>query len=512
MIQTIDHLRARVSGYAVGLLALSAPILWALGLAMGNGGAIEAALMAAIAGLVWLERRRDPSGIGVRLAASAGLAVAVAAAVWLMRGHAWQTDGHMAFFAAFALTTLFCDWRPIVLYAGLIAVHHLGLNFALTAAVFPGDASLGRVMLHAVILIAQAVPMIWMAAVLSRLFAASEASLRLAQAAQTEAEGRAAEISSQRAETVAIIARLSVGLKAMSTGDLRQTIDDPFGAEYDTLRQDFNETARQLRQLICQVVGSSAEIHKLSGEMQRASANLSTRTVAQAATLEETAAALEELTGSVREAADTARTVEGAMGETRTEAEESGRIVRDAITAMDAIQTSASAITQIIGVIDDIAFQTNLLALNAGVEAARAGEAGKGFAVVASEVRALAQRSSQAAREIKDLIGSSTDQILQGVDHVNRTGTALERVVERVSRMAGLVSNIAAAAAEQARGLSEINTGVAQLDQVTQQNAAMAEQAGMTTQQLNARADALADLVARFRTEAGDEDRWEAAA
>jgi hypothetical protein len=236
--------------------------------------------------------------------------------------------------------------------------------------------------------------------------------------------------------------------------------------------------------------------------MHRASDNLSSRTVAQAATLEETAAALEELTGSVREAADTARTVEGAMGETRTEAEESGRIVRDAITAMDAIQTSASAITQIIGVIDDIAFQTNLLALNAGVEAARAGEAGKGFAVVASEVRALAQRSSQAAREIKDLIGSSTDQILQGVDHVNRTGTALERVVERVSRMAGLVSNIAAAAAEQARGLSEINTGVAQLDQVTQQNAAMAEQAGMTTQQLNARADALADLVARFRTDA----------
>jgi methyl-accepting chemotaxis protein len=303
-----------------------------------------------------------------------------------------------------------------------------------------------------------------------------------------------------------------VGLRALSTGDLSQSIDEAFGDDYDTLRQDFNETAHHLRQLIQQVIGSSTDIHKLTGDMHRASDNLSTRTVAQAATLEETAAALEELTGSVREAADTARTVEGAMGETRTEAEESGRIVRDAVTAMDAIQTSAGHITQIIGVIDDIAFQTNLLALNAGVEAARAGEAGKGFAVVASEVRALAQRSSQAAREIKDLIGSSTDQILQGVDHVNRTGTALERVVDRVGRMAGLVSNIAAAAAEQARGLSEINTGVAQLDQVTQQNAAMAEQAGMTTQQLNARADALADLVARFKIRADDEDRWEEAA
>jgi methyl-accepting chemotaxis protein len=312
-----------------------------------------------------------------------------------------------------------------------------------------------------------------------------------------------AEQDRLRAAAQGVIARLGVGLRALSTGDLSQSIDEAFGDDYDTLRQDFNETAHHLRQLIQQVIGSSTDIHKLTGDMHRASDNLSTRTVAQAATLEETAAALEELTGSVREAADTARTVEGAMGETRTEAEESGRIVRDAVTAMDAIQTSAGHITQIIGVIDDIAFQTNLLALNAGVEAARAGEAGKGFAVVASEVRALAQRSSQAAREIKDLIGSSTDQILQGVDHVNRTGTALERVVDRVGRMAGLVSNIAAAAAEQARGLSEINTGVAQLDQVTQQNAAMAEQAGMTTQQLNARADALADLVARFRTETG---------
>jgi methyl-accepting chemotaxis protein len=316
----------------------------------------------------------------------------------------------------------------------------------------------------------------------------------------------------QRANAQDVIDRLKDGLQRVAEGDLSPRITEPLDAQYDALRVNFNQALDELCAIITRVVEASGGIHGLSGDMHRASDNLSSRTVAQAATLEETAAALEELTGSVREAADTARTVEGAMGETRTEAEESGRIVRDAITAMDAIQTSASAITQIIGVIDDIAFQTNLLALNAGVEAARAGEAGKGFAVVASEVRALAQRSSQAAREIKDLIGSSTDQILQGVDHVNRTGTALERVVERVSRMAGLVSNIAAAAAEQARGLSEINTGVAQLDQVTQQNAAMAEQAGMTTQQLNARADALADLVARFRTEASAEDRWEEAA
>jgi methyl-accepting chemotaxis protein len=206
----------------------------------------------------------------------------------------------------------------------------------------------------------------------------------------------------------------------------------------------------------------------------------------------------------VREAANTAAKVETEMRTARTEAEESGRIVTSAVAAMGEISRSAQHITQIIGVIDDIAFQTNLLALNAGVEAARAGEAGKGFAVVASEVRALAQRSSQAAREIKDLIGSSTEHIHRGVDQVNKTGEALSTVVGRVADMAQMVSAIAAAAAEQSRGLSEINSGVAQLDQVTQQNAAMAEDAGNANLSLSQQADALARLVARFRTARGE--------
>ncbi len=303
-------------------------------------------------------------------------------------------------------------------------------------------------------------------------------------------------------EAQRVIDALGVGLRELSDGNLTHRIDQPFSADYDALRQDFNDTLDRLRAVIAQVVEATQGIHKLSADMNLASENLSTRTVAQAATLEETAAALEELTSSVREAAETAGHVEGAMGETRAGVEDSGRIVRGAVEAMGEIETSAGQITQIIGVIDDIAFQTNLLALNAGVEAARAGEAGKGFAVVASEVRALAQRSSQAAREIKTLIGNSAEQIRRGVDQVNLTGTALEKVVGRAAEMARMVSTIAASAAEQARGLSEINIGVAQLDQVTQQNAAMAEEAGGTTHQLNRQADALAALVARFRMEA----------
>ena len=303
-------------------------------------------------------------------------------------------------------------------------------------------------------------------------------------------------------EAQQVIDALGTGLRKLADGDLGHHIDRTFSGDYDALRQDFNDTLLRLRQVIAQVVEVTGGIHRLSGDMSHASENLSTRTVAQAATLEETAAALEELTSSVREAAETAAHVEEAMGETRRGVEDSGRIVRGAVEAMGEIEASAGQITQIIGVIDDIAFQTNLLALNAGVEAARAGEAGKGFAVVASEVRALAQRSSQAAREIKALIGNSADQIRRGVDQVNLTGTALEQVVDRAAEMARMVSTIAASAAEQSRGLSEINIGVAQLDQVTQQNAAMAEDAGHTIGQMSQRAEGLAQLVAHFRVAA----------
>jgi methyl-accepting chemotaxis protein len=208
----------------------------------------------------------------------------------------------------------------------------------------------------------------------------------------TQARDQAA--TEARAARDHAVETLREALAALSDGDLACRIDSGFPAELDRLREDFNRAIARIAETVTEVVSASASIRISADGLGTSAADLSRRTETQAATLEETAAALEELTGSVREAADKARTVEGAMGETRTEAEESGRIVRAAVTAMDAIQTSATAITQIIGVIDDIAFQTNLLALNAGVEAARAGEAGKGFAVVASEVRALAQRSS----------------------------------------------------------------------------------------------------------------------
>jgi methyl-accepting chemotaxis protein len=308
-----------------------------------------------------------------------------------------------------------------------------------------------------------------------------------------------------QAEGRAVIAALGEGLRDLAAGDLTRRITQEFGTEYEPLRRDFNEAMHQLSGLIANLVGAGDTIHRMSEDISRASNELSQRTEAQAATLEETAAALEQMTASVRSASENAQEVEKAMGEARSEAEQSGRIVAGAVAAMNEIETSSGQIAQIIGVIDDIAFQTNLLALNAGVEAARAGEAGKGFAVVASEVRALAQRSSQAAKEIKTLIGTSTEQIHRGVAQVNATGSALTTVVEQVARMAQLVSSIASGAIEQSQGLTEINIGVSALDRVTQQNAGMAEKVGSASQELNNQAGGLAAAVARFRVAAGAE-------
>ena len=200
----------------------------------------------------------------------------------------------------------------------------------------------------------------------------------------------------------------------------------------------------------------------------------------------------------MRKTAEGAKEARDAVGSARADAERSGVVVRDAVAAMSEIESSAQQISQIIGVIDEIAFQTNLLALNAGVEAARAGDAGRGFAVVASEVRALAQRSADAAKEIKALISASSQQVERGVDLVGETGKVLERIVTQVTQINGVVTEIAASAEEQSTGLQEVNTAVNQMDQVTQQNAAMVEEATAASHALTQEADTLSRLIARF--------------
>ena len=307
-----------------------------------------------------------------------------------------------------------------------------------------------------------------------------------------------AEQTSLRQEGDHVIGILGAGLRNLSEGNLSQTIDQPFQPTYEPLRLHFNHTIDNLNALMSRVVAASEGILSRASEIRRGSEDLAARTENQAATLEETAAALEEMTASVNIAAENAREVERVVLNARSDVEASGKVVQGAVCAMNEIESSSGQISLIIGVIDDIAFQTNLLALNAGVEAARAGEAGRGFAVVASEVRALAQRSSSAAKEIKALIGASTQHVHSGVQQVDGAGKALAAVVAQVAQISQLVSTIAAGAHEQAQGLNEINLGVAQLDQVTQHNAAMVEQSGGATQALNEEVIGMTELVGRF--------------
>ena len=307
---------------------------------------------------------------------------------------------------------------------------------------------------------------------------------------------RQARETRERQDTA--MASISRALSDLAQGDLRVRISEPLAPEFEQLRADFNATASALESAIANVAGSAVGIGGSCDEIGQASDDLSRRTEQQAASLEQTAAAVEELTASVLRASEGAHVAAQKVIAARKEAENSGSIMQDAVRAMAGIEKSSREISQIIGVIDEIAFQTNLLALNAGVEAARAGDAGRGFAVVAQEVRGLAQRSAEAAKEIKGLIQTSSSQVDDGVKLIDETGKVAERIVRQVVEIDMLVAEMASSTKEQSTGLSEINTAVSQMDQATQQNAAMVEQTTAAVHSLRAEAAELVRSIAGF--------------
>ncbi len=324
-----------------------------------------------------------------------------------------------------------------------------------------------------------------------------------ATASRDAADGERRRNEAERIETAqaqeTVVAALGAGLEHLAEGDLSYRIDQPFAAEYAKLKDDFNRAITSLTDTMRQIATNTESMKAGSGEISQAADDLASRTEQQAASVEETATALDELTATVKQTAESARLASQATSHVKAEADQSTQIVRDAVLAMGGIEKSAQEISQIVGVIDEIAFQTNLLALNASVEAARAGDAGKGFAVVASEVRALAQRSASAAKEIKTLIDASTVEVEKGVTLVGQTGGALQRMAEEIGKATSLVAEIANAAQEQASGLQEVNTAVNEMDQATQQNAAMAEESTAAAHSLSQEADKLAGVVSRFR-------------
>ncbi|QDO96977.1 HAMP domain-containing protein [Ferrovibrio terrae] len=298
----------------------------------------------------------------------------------------------------------------------------------------------------------------------------------------------------------AMTGELATITTALADGDVTKHVEGDYAGVFGTLKDSVNRMADTLKDFAGRLRNASSAVRDASGEISAGSQDLAQRTESQAASIEETAASMHEITATVKQNADNAQAANQLAGAARQTAEKGGRIVTDAVTAMNGIEQSAQKISDIVGLIDEIAFQTNLLALNASVEAARAGEAGKGFAVVAQEVRALAQRSASASKDIKGLIQESNAQVRSGAGLVQQTGSSLDEIVNAVKKVADIVAEIAAASREQATGLDQINTAVASMDETTQRNGALVEETSAAAQALSGQAHELNELVGFFRT------------
>lgn len=303
-------------------------------------------------------------------------------------------------------------------------------------------------------------------------------------------------------ETATVVATMSEALSELESGNLTCDITTAFASDYETLRGNFNNGLANLRDMMSGVVGAAQNVDQYSNEQKSAATVLEARTEAAGATLEKTARAVEHLSAGMSATSDRATRMDSAMRSARDEAENSRTVVSSAVGAMDQIKTASDEISQIIVVIEDIAFQTNLLALNAGVEAARAGEAGSGFAVVASEVRALAQRAAYAAGKIQALTAASEDHVANGVSMVARAGEALSSIIAQVGAVSELITEISEGVSSQASDLDDVNAAMRELDGMTQQNTAMAEEAAAASQMLQGEAHSLTEIVARFEMDA----------
>jgi methyl-accepting chemotaxis protein len=471
-----------------------------------------------------------------------------------LAGHAWQVDSHMVYFAVLASAMVMNDKRAIIASAATIVVHHLSLSVFLPSLIYPTVdlfENIERTLFHGAVVVVETIAILIAITVRQRLDMQSEKdraslsdAMKRAEQQQRKAEAvsveaiearRAAEAAIadtqealERAEQEAkranqidtdarkmaaaederrvalaeeqkqVVEALRSALKRLSKKDLKTHIATAFASGYDDLRVDFNAAVEDLNDAMQAVLNQTNTMRAETVEIVGAANDLATRTEAQAGSLAEISKTVAELATHVNEAAIAAGVASGKVDSARSDTEESSALVLRAVTAMGEIEASSQSIQKIIGVIEEIAFQTNLLALNAGVEAARAGESGRGFAVVASEVRALAQRSSEAANEIKTLIAKSGQQVGQGVDLVRRTGDALETVVTSVGQISLEVGQIKSNMETQSANLSEINKAIGGLDQVTQRNAAMFEETTAASHALSSGLDQLSKAIAVF--------------
>ena len=448
-------------------VAGSAAVAVAIGISydqLATALVVGVALLALGAGAVLTAR----GSTGSRVVLACCLMGMTALHIQLGRG---TLEFHFGVFATLAVLLVYRDWRPVVAAAGLIAVHHVAFDRLQAGGVgvyCMTQPDFMKVMVHAGYVVVQTGFEVYMA-VLMR------------QAAQSGEEmGR-------------IVDHLGAG-DALALDVDRVTVHTP-------LALSLQRSLGRLNAAMLSVSRSTGNIQTASGEIASGSTDLSQRTEQTASSLQQTAGAMAQLTGNVRQSAESASTANQLASSAVSAAQRGGEVVKQVVANMDQISSSSKRIADIIGTIDGIAFQTNILALNAAVEAARAGEQGRGFAVVASEVRSLAQRSAQAAREIKTLIGASVDKVDAGTRLVKDAGSTMGDIVASVQRVADIIREITSATQQQSQGIGQVNGAVNSLDQMTQQNAALVEESAAAAESLKDQAGRLNAVVARFRTD-----------
>ena len=417
-------------------------------------------------------------------------------------GHPWQLDSHMLFFALLAVVATLHNMGAVLFATALIAVHHLSFSLLMPSLVYPGGGvieSLSRTVMHAVIVLVEAGILLLSIYQRKQADLALEAQQEALQQEAAKAEEAQEEAMRSKRDTEMIVHVFDTSLQTMASGNLSSRITSDFPQEYETMRTNFNALADSLNAGLGTAMSISGEFRENAQSVSEAVQSLSARTESQAATLTETTSALQELSESVKKSAtDSNKAAENARG-AYNGAVENGDLMSAAVEAMGHIEKSSNEISTIINVIEDISFQTNLLALNAGVEAARAGESGRGFAVVAAEVRALAQRTADAANEVKSLIGTSAVQVKEGSQLVNRAGGALQDIVAQVSETSKLIEEISGTSADQASALSEMATALSTLDGATQTNAAMVEEMTAMSMTMDSKARELAGTLSQFQ-------------
>lgn len=418
-----------------------------------------------------------------------------------LNGHPWQIDTHMAYFAILAVIAVMYDFRILIGSAAFIAIHHLGMAVTMPMMIYPDmtEGYIARTLLHAAVVVVETVFLglsILQRQRIDAEMAHQRDAMELASHANKKAEEAALAARRDAAEVVSV---LDEHLKQLEKQNFSETINAALPAEYDQIRLTFNSLVTRLRDVLQIVSETSLDFRTSSRELSQAADDLAQRTEVQSGTLSHTADSLQGLTVQLRQTAEGTKRAEQIAARARDSALQNGETVRNAVDAMQKIEESSAEISKIISMIEDIAFQTNLLSLNAGVEAARAGETGRGFAVVASEVRALAQRTSDAAQSVKQLISRSSQHVENGSSLVNKAGKALHGIVEQVSETNTMIGEISSSVGDQASIVGELNDAVQSLDKATQHTAALCEEMTAMGHQLSQGSAGLSDALSGFQ-------------